>query len=309
MRFALLLLLCTVLLFNCVKKVVVKVDKIETLYVGSIYQDIYQETPASACIISPPGLKIGHTLTEPVFMEYYLQRNGLHELLNDLEFDFVITDTAIYGQEYFNIPKSMGYGIKNYQGIRFAVVSKGKDTLAIEDEVELSLIRERSDVLWVIDDKLLNVKPTAITFYISKRALTDTSMSLIKENVDTAQISKIEKFKDKIEKELGRKVAVMGRLDYHLFSTIAESEDVDMIIYPKNLFQMITETDSMTLLELMSNIAFEMKFMEAEMSDEEILDVCAAKDYAKWGNMKKSNSTLMFDETEGRHIFDYYWKE
>ena len=37
MRLFPLLLLCTVLLFNCVKKVVVKVDKIETFYVDVDY--------------------------------------------------------------------------------------------------------------------------------------------------------------------------------------------------------------------------------------------------------------------------------
>ena len=306
----LLPLLCTVLLFNCVKKVVVKVDRIETLYIGSIYQDLYREPPISACITGHSGLKIGHTLTEPVFLEYFLQKNGLHELLNDLAFDFVITDTAVYGQEYFNIPKSMGYAIKNYQGIRFAVVSKGKDTLAIEDEVALSLIRERSDVLWVIDDKLLNYDPTAITFYIRKRALADTSMSLIEESIDTARISKIERYKNRIEKKLSRKVYVAGRLDNHLFSTITDKEAVDIIIYPNSLFSEIIETDSMSLFDLMYNIAFEMKFKEIEMSDEEILDVCAAHGYTKWGSTKKLNTVLMFDETEGQHIFDYYyWEE
>lgn len=292
------------------KTVVVKVDKIETVYIGSIYQDIYREIPSSASFGGRSELKIGHTLTEPVFMEYFLQRHGLHELLNDLEFDFVITDTAVYGQEYFNIPKSMGYGIKNYQGIRFAVVSKYKDTLTIEDEVELSLIRERSDVLWVIDTKLFDLDPTAITFYINKRALTDTRMSPIKGKIDTVRISKIEKFKDKIEDELSRKVHVAGRLDDHLFSTVAEREGVDMIIYPENLFQRIIEADTMSLFELMHNVAFEMRFKKTEMNDEDILEVCMDKGYAKWGSVKESNIVLIVDETEGRHIFDYYyWKE
>jgi hypothetical protein len=285
------------------KTVVVKVDKIETVYIGSIYQDIYREIPSSTYFGDRSELKIGHTLTEPVFMEYFLQRNGLHELLSDLEFDFIITDTAVHGQEYFNIPKSMGYAIKNYQGIRFAIVCKDKDTLTIEDEVELSLIRERSDVLWVIDTKLLDLDPTAITFYINKRALSDTGMLPIKENIDTARISKI-------EKELSRKVHVAGRLDDHLFSTVAKTEGVDMIIYPESLFQRIIEADTMSLLELMHNVAFEMRFKKTEMNDEDILEVCMEKGYTKWGSVKESNIVLVVDETEGRHIFDYYyWKE
>jgi hypothetical protein len=107
---------------------------------------------------------------------------------------------------------------------------------------------------------------------------------------------------------LDRKIPIAGRIDEHLFSVIAQREGIDVVVYPERLFAQTTETDSASLRELMHNIAFEMKFKKAEMSDTEINDVCAINGYTTWGSMKKANAILLPDEIEGRYIFDYYYE-
>ena len=93
MKIKLLLLVFALLIISCARGVVPRVSKIEVLYIGSIYQDLYRENPISAGTTDSPSIKIGYTMTEPVFMEHYLYRRGLAELLGKLEIDYVICDT------------------------------------------------------------------------------------------------------------------------------------------------------------------------------------------------------------------------
>jgi hypothetical protein len=87
--------------------VVPKTNRIDIAYIGSIYEDINQENPVSAGLADFPGIMIAHTMTEPAFLEHYLYRAGLAQLLNELEIDFVIGDTVVRNQKFFGIPKSM----------------------------------------------------------------------------------------------------------------------------------------------------------------------------------------------------------
>lgn len=307
MKIKLLLLAFAVLILNCTKGVVPRVGKIEVLYIGSISQDIYRESPISSCIADSPVIKVAYTTTEPVFMEYYLYRMGLSDLLSKLDIDYVIGDTSVQNHEFFSIPKSMGYAITNFGGIRFAVVSS-KDSLTIDDQVQLSLIEERSDVLWVIDRTAFNLEPSLISFYISGRVLADTSISPIRVSVDTARARQIKDFQNKIETELGRSIKVDGRIDDHLFSVISDNALVDVVVYPQDLFFKIIETDEVSLRELMSNVAFETKFKKTEMSGDMISEIYKANDYNVWGEIKMKNTVLLPDEA-GQHIFDFYSKK
>jgi hypothetical protein len=297
-----------VLCIFCTKGIVEKVNKIDVIYLGSIYEDIYRKEPVSASISHLPGIKFGHTLTEPVFMEYFMHKMGLYQLLNDLELDFVITDSAVYNQHYFPIPKAMGFALENYGDIRLAIMSIDKDSLSINEQVQFSLVKERSDVLWVIDRDVLSLDPSLIALYIDHRSLSDTNMSPLAVVPDTARILKVVQFREKIDMVLDKKIPITGSIGEHLFSVIAQREGIDVVVYPENLFAGAVETDSASLRELMHNIAFEMKFKKAEMSDTEIRDICTLHGYTTWGSTKKANSVLLPNAIEGKHIFDYYYK-
>ena len=303
----LLLLAFALLMISCAKGVVPRVGKIEVLYIGSIYQDIYRDNPISSCIADSPAIKVAHTMTEPVFMEYFLYRMGLSELLSELEIDYVIADTLVQNQDFFNIPKSMGYAIANYGGIRFAVVSS-EDSLSIEDQVQLTLVKERSDIIWVINSKALNRQPSMINFYIHDRVLSDTTVSPVKAEIDTTRRRKMMAFRNQIEDSLSKKFYVGGRVDDHLFSRIADRQGINIIIYPEGLFVKTVEADSVTLRELMDCIAFETKFRMTEMDRAEILAINQTEELLQWGNIQDENTALLPDE-KGQHIFDFYYKK
>ena len=295
-------------ILSCTAGVGPKSGKIEVVYVGSMQEDIYRENPISAGVAGLSGIKLAHTLTTPVFMEYFLQRMGLYELMSDLGLDFVIGDTVVHDHGYFALSKSMGYGLMNFEGIRFAIVSSIKDSLTMDDQIRLTLLKERSDILWVIDKSLLHLAPSLIRFHISERSLSDTSMSALKPRSDTTRLRKIRDFRKKIDKELNKEINIMGRVDDHLFSVIAQRETLDVIIYPAKLFVRIFEGDSMSLRALMETIAFETKFGKTDMDSDEISRMCETHGYSKWGVMKKRNAVLVPDATAGRHIFDYYYE-
>jgi hypothetical protein len=294
---------------HCTAGVAPKTNRIDIAYIGSIYDDIYRDNPVSAGLVDLPVVKIGHTVTEPAFMEYYLYRAGLTQLLNELEIDFVIADTIVRNQKFFSIPRTAGYAITNFEGIRFAMFSTSNESLTIEDQIQLTLVRERSDILWAIDPTMLNMEPTLVRFYIDNRMLTDKSMSPIKAKIDTARQRLVKNFTRKAEDGLNRKIYLGGRVDEHLFSTIAERQAINTVIYPKDLIAKMVEGDSTTLRELMDLIAFDMKFKKTEMSAAEISEICTASGYIQWGNIREENFVLVPDKANGTHIFDFYYEK
>lgn len=295
-------------MLSCIPGVAPRVGRIEAVYIGSILEDIRRDKPISAGVTDLEGIKIVHTITEPVFMEYFLQRMGLHELLSDLDIDFVIGDTVVYSDKYFSIQKSMGYAIKNIRGLRFAMVCNAEDSLTVQDQISISLLKERSDILWVIDKDLLAMSPAVIKFHVDGRALSDTSISTIKVKDDANLMRKIRDFRARIEKELNSEILLGEPIDDHVFSTIVEKEKVDVIIYPQDLFTQTGDKVSMTLRALMESIAFETKFRKTEMEPEEISEICTNAGYLKWGNLKETNIVLVPDAKSGEHIFDYYYE-
>ncbi len=307
MRFLLLTTIVFLLLVSCTAGVAPKGNRIEVVYVGSILEDIYRDNPVSASVSELNGIKVGHTLTRPVFMEYFLQRMGLSDLMADLGLDFVIGDTIVQGLGYFGLSRSMGYGIKNIEGIRFALVSAIKDSLTLDDQIRLTLLKERSDILWVIDKSLIELSPTLIRFHVRNRSLSDTSMMKLTAKIDTVNVRKITNFRMTIDKELNKMIAIMGRIDDHVFSLIAQRETLDVIIYPAELFTGTFEEDSVSLRNLMENVAFETKFTKTTMDSTSIMQMCAKHGYTAWGRLKKTNAVLVPDVVAGRHIFDYYY--
>ncbi len=309
MKYHTLLLLLILLLLNCPKKYAPKVEKIEVLYLSSLYEDIHREKPFLAGIKNLSGIKIGHLKTDPPCMERILRKLGFYQLLDEFPIDYVISDTLIYSAQYMSIPESMGYGIKNYEGIRFALLCKNKDTLTIEDEIKLTIVKQRSDVLWIIDKDLINSAPMKISFFIEDRGLSDTSITAIKVNSDTTLLRKLQDFKNTLEQILNKKVylGTMYPGDYILSQT-ALSEGVNVILYPEGLFgekhMVETYTDSITLREILTILKRCKKFKKLlRMSENEILKLSGEKDYQIWGNLAKINQVLIPDE-KGKSLFD-----
>jgi hypothetical protein len=303
------LLLATVILLSisCMAGVAPRVNSIDVVYIGSMWDDIHRDNPYSARAKDPDAIKLAHTLTEAPFMEYYLQKMGLHELMNVLGFDFVIGDTLAYGGDYFPMSQSMGYAIKNFRGIRFAMICSAKDSLTMDDQVTLSLLRERSDILWVINRPLLEMPPSLIKLNISQRSLSDTSISPIKAKEDTDMVRLIRDFRRRIEKELNREISLAGPVADHVLSTVAENENVNVILYPKELFVSKEEAQTINLRNLIESVAFEMKFRKTQMKRAQISEFSTTTGCLTWGEINDTNTVLVPDEKTGNHMFDYYY--
>jgi hypothetical protein len=156
-------------ILNCPKQIVPQVEKIEVIYLSSLYDDLYRDEPFLAGVQHMEGIKIGHLITDEPFLATLLGRLGFYQLLDEYNLDFLVSDSLVYGLSYFPIGKSMGYGISNYKNIRFAVVSMNQDSSTIADEITLSLIKQRSDVLWVLDKNFLAAAPQEVTLHITDR--------------------------------------------------------------------------------------------------------------------------------------------
>jgi len=304
-KFNTLLLLLIVLLINCPKKYAPQVEKIEVLYLSSLYEDIYREEPYLTGLKNIPGIKIGHLKTEPPSMARLLGRLGFYRLLDEFPLDFIICDTEIHDVHYMSIPESMGYGITNYKGIRFAILTKDKDSLTIEDEIIMTLVRQRSDVLWVIDKDLISLPPQKIDFYIEARALTDTSMNAITVTPDTALDNKLSNFKNNFDKVLSKKIDLEGKgLDEYVLSKVALHDDVNIVLYPETLFLDREVTDSISIKELLNKVQCETIFKEPRrMTKTEIEQLRKEKGYAVWGEFMENNSVSLPD-TQGTVLFD-----
>lgn len=311
MRLRYLFLLILPLLLNCPKKYAPDVESIEVLYVSSLHNDIYQDQPLLAGIKGLPGLKVGHLKTNPPFMSIILGRLGFYELLNETGIDFVIADSLTFWTDkidYFLIPKSMGYAIKNYEGIRFAILRKDKDTLAIADEIRISLVKQRSDVIWIIENKLLDIAPVRINFFIKNRGLTDTTVTALNVGLDTLLYLKIKAFKERLEHTLKQQTYLEEKnLKEYILSKMSQNESVNLILYPQDLFINDITGDSITLREILHSIVSETKFSKTVMNREQIEKVNKDKKYETWGAAKKNNNVLLPDEY-GAYMFDMFYK-
>ncbi len=311
MKYVSFVLLAIALFTNCPKKHAPRVKKIETTYLSSLYEDIYKENPILAGIKDLPGIKIGHLKTDTPLTAILLGKSGFYQLLNETGIDFVIGDPLLFRADninYFLIPLSMGYAITNYEGIRFAIFCKDKDSLMISDETKVTLVKERSDILWMIDNAFLKAPPMKINFFVRDRGLSDTSVTTIQVRPDTILLKKLRSFRAKFDKLLARTIPLDGKkLDEYILSGLGSKENVNVILYPEDLFRGIVEKDSITLGEILKSVAYELKFRKiANMPKEEVSAFAERNGYHIWGKLKSQNQTLLPDE-EGMYLFDLYF--
>lgn len=287
-----------------------RVETIETIYLSSLYEDIHRETPFLAGIKTVPGIKIGHLKTEPPSLALLLGKLGFYELLNEAGLDFIIGDTPAFvldDMNYFFIPYSMGYAITNYNNIRFAILSQDRDSLTIDDRIRLLLIQQRSDVLWVIDTQVLTSPPKKMKFFIKNRILSDTTTTAIEITPDTELLERLIHIRAMTDELLCKKIYLENKnLKDYVLSTVAQRAGVDVILYPEVLFHPVIEKDSMSLHEILENVACELKFKKTKMGKAEAVTRIKDEHYQMWGTATEANRVLLPDD-EGNYLFDLWY--
>ena len=308
MRYLLCVLLIIPLLLNCPKKYAPKVDTIHVYYLGSLYEDMYREPPLLSGTPAMDGIIIGHLETELPILRHILGKLGFFTLLDEFPIDYVMSDTLVYDVHYLSIQRKLGYGIKNYEGIRFAIARRGSDSLTINDQVQLTLIEQRSDILWLIDNDFIKTTPRRIDFYIENRALADTSNTALEVEPDTVLLNKIAAFRSRLDTLLNTTFVLAGKnFGEFVLSTIAEREDVNAIAYPPRMVVAQPQSDSVTFFETMQSIDWTARMRKAtDMTNRDLTQLVDENGYALWGRVQKTNTCLVPD-VQGKNLFDLFY--
>jgi len=310
------LLLVLPFVLNCPKQIVPQVEKIEIIYLSSLYADLYRDEPFLAGVQHVEGIKIGHLITDEPFLATLLGRLGFYQLLDEYNLDFVVADSLVHGLSYFPIGKSMGYGISNYKNIRFAVVSKDQDSLTIADEITLSLIKQRSDILWVLDKNLFAAAPQKVTLRITNRVLAETTMTSLDVTIDTLLRDKLYRFRKSLDDHISKKIYLEDKnFNEYILSTIAMRNGVNVIAYPDTLFRGTVDEDSVSLGEIIHNMLCTFRFIKVAISKTALLEMFQEKNYLLWGTIMNQNSAMLpaagavsAGGTEvGEYVFDLFY--
>lgn len=213
-----------------------------------------------------------------------------------MSLDFLITDDPVYGMNFFPISKVMGYGIKNIEGIRFAIVSLGKDSLTINDKIKISVIQERSDVQWIIEKSTLKRPLFKIDFLVRKRTLQDTNLTSIKMKPDPERSKKIVEFGRSLTSALDAPVALGNQtLAEYALQRMTGHEGASAILYSAALFRDPTRRAPMAVRDLVNQVDGTAKFAKKEMTRESLLKTQADNNYQIWGTVDKNNLVLIPD--------------
>lgn len=311
MKKIVLALLFVLLYSNCPKKFKVDLEKIQIYDIGPIYADIIREKPRLAGLRDLEGTSITSCRTDPEFLQVLMGRIGLVDILNASGIDYVIGDmNALHHDSinYFIIPDRMGYAISNIGGIRFAIFYPGKKQLSISDNVEIALVRERSDILWLISEDEIGSGPRRVDFYIQNRGLADTSWSpFTTAPSDSAIMAMIDTFRRKLDAVLNYRISADNKpLDSYILERIAANEQVDVILYPQTVFASTKKYDSLTINELIRQIDCSLRFgsSPAAFTAGQIDSIAGVNDYVIWGKRKKTNNKTIMPEKAGRYLFD-----
>jgi hypothetical protein len=300
-----LLLLIIPFLLNCPKKISPgSRKKIEIYYLGSVTEDLNRIEPYLSGTASLKGIKIGYLDATGPGYGRFLGKLGLYELLNEMSLDFLITDDPVYGMNFFPISKAMGYGFKNIEGIRFAVVSLGKDSLTISDKIKISVIQERSDVQWIIEKNTLNRPPFKIDFLVRNRTLQDTNLTNIKMKPDPERSKRIAEFARSLTSALDAPVALGDQtLAGYALKRMTGREGAAAILYSTALFRDPTRRAPMSVRDLVNQVDGTAKFAKKEMNKEDLLKIQADNNYQLWGTVDKNNLVLIPDPG-GKDVLD-----
>jgi hypothetical protein len=295
MKYRWLLLFVSLLFLNCPKRISPGSRQvIDLYYIGSLTKDIEQPEPLLSGIAELKGLKIGYLDTDKPGFALFLERIGLYRLANDLPLDFIVTNFPVYDQEHLPVLKTMGYGIKNIGGIRFAVLSLGKDSLTIHEQTRISLARERSDVLWVIEKKILDQPPFKMSFMVSNRVLQNTGLGKIKNKPDPERVKNIAAFTRLLEDTLSAQIDLAGQpLAEYALKKMSLRTGAGVILYPASLILNPIPRTPFTVRDLLENIDGSLRFVKKEITRDSLLKDQQENNYLLWGKMGKTNTVLV----------------
>lgn len=298
-------------LLYCPGKYKPSVKKIDVHYLSSLYEDLYRDEPLMTGIQHDTGFVIGHLIPTYPVMTTVLGKLGFYEVLEAAGIDFVISDSALFlprRSTCFVIPASSGYAIMNYEGVRFAIFACDQDTLDIDAEVKRAIVAQRSDILWMIDRDFLDTPPRHIQFFIENRGLADTSMTPITTVPDAGIIRRLADFRSVVERTLATPVALQGKtLSDFVLSEVTETANTNILLYPASLFRGSVTADTITLRNMIENVAFEMKYKKtSRMLRSEIQEMIQTDDYRVWGILQDTNAVLLPDQ-QGAFLFTFYF--
>ncbi len=304
LRNCFLIVLSCLAFLHCPKRVSVKTSKIEVLYLSSLFEDIQRSRPFLSGIKQTKAIKIGYLNFETPFMSEIFKRLGFYELLAEVPLDFLITNYPVHGHNFLSIPLNLGYGIKNYEGIRFAVCCQYNESLSISDQVKLATIKERSDVLWLVDKKLLLSPALQIDFIIKDRILQDTIIKRIATYEDTVLQSKILNFTQSLNRILLPKVNLASKtiIDY-IFERVKQKYNVNIVIYPADLIKDNAVKDSISIGDFLTKVSCDTRFRVMELTNSAANKTIKEHGYLYKGNIVKNNVVLVPDQ-EGNFLFD-----
>lgn len=301
-QYSLLIFICLIFL-HCPKRVSLKTSKIEVIYLSSLLEDIKKPEPYLCSIADTGAITITYINFETPFMDQLFQRLGFYRLLNDTPLDFLVTNYPVYGYNFLPIHFDLGYGIKNIEGIRFGICSQYRDSLSISDQVKLATIKERSDILWIVDKKLLSLPPMQIDFIIRDRILQDTLLRNIKIVRDTTLQRKFNDFNESLDRLLNVKIDVNTTIANYIFSRVKQQKNINIMLYSEGLIKDSSVKNSITMGQFLSNVTCDTKFKIQDLSANEIKKIIKENGYQYWGDILKKNLALIPDK-DGEYLFD-----
>lgn len=307
MKYRLFLLVLLVISLNCPKRGTPDIDRIEVLYLSSLYDDIQQEEPLLAGIKDAKGIVLAHLITDPPFTAVLLGKLGFFDLLSQTGLDYLIVDrktTRLDNVSYFVVPFDLGYVISNYEGIRFAILSKHKDSLTIEDLVTVEIVRQRSDIIWIIDSAFVSTPPMIYRFHIKDRSLADTSVAVFQPTLDSVLLQQVHACAKALNDIFEKTIII----DENLLSTftlnrVAQNENVNIVLYDPALFINDLDKDILRVKDFIKAVACEQQFQTTTMTREQATALKNEHGYIQWGTLNATNSVL-YPAKHGKYLFD-----
>jgi hypothetical protein len=294
-------------MIHCPKQHKPNVERIKVTYLGSLYDDIRTEKPLLAGIKDVEGITLGHVRTQPPYLAVLLGEFGFFDLLNETGIDYIIADPQLVyldNVKYFIIPYDLGYVISNFEGIRFAIVSKGKDSLSIQDQIQVGIVDQRSDIKWIIEPAFLLSQPMAYYFHVQNRGLADTSATSFQTTIDTLLANRLHECAHNVQKVLEQTISldVLTLRDF-IMNTLARNEGVDIVLFPPDLFKAEPDTNIMSIKEFLSAVACEQQFQKSDMTRDQVIALQEEKGLMLWGTLCDTNSVL-YPVMQGKFLFD-----
>lgn len=278
--------------------------KIEVYYLASILDDLAQPEPIITGLFTRSGLKIGRLENHNAGYSLFLSRLGLYTLLDSLPLDFIIADVPVPDHQFLTISRNLGYGIKKYDEIRFGVVCAGAETLSIQDQIMISVIKERTDILWVMEPWFLRQSPVRIEFMVRRRELQDTSLSRIKTKPDPTWNTRAALFTKRLNDTLKTKFST-GTLSFSEFilDRLARSADVNTVLYPGHMFFAYAAPTDFNLRDLLLGVDATVRLKKGVFPRDSLLKWQADNQYLMHGRPDKNTPALVPDP-DGVYVLD-----